>query len=93
MTFVNDNSRPVCTFFFNYVKARKFFNAYCKNGSIFIRKRLPEWINLNRLLDVVMTEDYNETNRKTHVLYEDEFLDSDEFCLNMLNHLDEKSMN
>ena len=40
-----------------------------------------------------MTEDYNETNRKTHVLYEDEFLDSDEFCLNMLNHLDEKSMN
>ena len=37
-----------------------------------------------------MTEDYNETSRKTHVLYEEEFLYSDEFCVNMMNHLSEK---
>ena len=37
-----------------------------------------------------MTEDYNETSRKTNVLYEEEFLYSDEFCVNMMNHLSEK---
>ena len=40
-----------------------------------------------------MAEDYNETNQKTHVLFEDECFYFDEFCLNMLNHLSEKSMN
>ena len=31
-------------------------------------KRLPEWINLNRLLDVVIAEDYNETKKTNSLL-------------------------